>query len=319
MNRSNKSRGFTLIELLVVISIIALLIALLLPALARAKALANRIVCASNLHNNSEALMIYAGSNKGFYPDLIRPQFNEQPGHWLWDLEFGTRDMLVKSGTAMANFYCPSNVESDPAVAYNAYPSNHILPFWTPPTETGGNPNNPASNKNVVYGSLLHYSVTGYYWLIERPTNAAYPTSPALQSAPNPAGNWYPFPFYGEVLINNAVRWQYGGIAPQYQSKTQPSGIDGGVDSSDIPIITDAIVETNGDYVNSPGAYAGGASSHLNPSTGLPDGGNKAFMDGHVSWFEFGNPALVTNPRSLGDWHIRASEPGPAGVVNFLF
>lgn len=319
MKRLGKIRGFTLIELLVVISIIALLIAVLLPALARAKELANRIVCASNLHNNSEALMVYADSNKGFYPDLIRPQFLEQPGHWLWDMEFGTRDMLVQSGTAMANFYCPSNLESNPTLEYNAYPSTNILPFWTPPTETGGNPSNSASNKNIVYGSLLHYCVTGYFWLIQRPTADVYPDSTSLQGAPNPPGNYYPYPFYGESLINNTIRWPYGGIAPQYQSKTQPSGIDGGVAPSDIPIITDSILETNGNYVNSPGAYEGGASSHLNPGTGLPEGGNKAFMDGHVSWFNFGNPALVTNPRSPGDWHIRASEPGGAGIVDFLF
>lgn len=319
MNHFAKNKGFTLIELLVVISIIAVLIAILLPALARAKELANQIVCASNLHNNSEALMIYADSNKGFYPDLIRPQFNEYPGRWLWDLEFGDRDMLVNSGTAFANFYCPSNLETNPKVAFNTYPSANILPFWTPPTETGGNPANPASNRNVVYGSQLHICVTGYFWLIQRPTGAAYPDSTALQGAPNPPGNYYPFPFYGENLINNSIRWPYGGIAPQYQSKTEPSGVDGGVAPSDIPIITDSILETNGNYVNSPGAYAGGASSHLNPSTGLPEGGNKAFMDGHVSWFNFGNPAYVTNPRSPGDWHIRASEPGAAGTVWFLF
>jgi len=64
----NLRKGFTLIELLVVISIIALLIALLLPALARAKSLALRIQCASNMQQDGIAMQEYANEFRGVYP-----------------------------------------------------------------------------------------------------------------------------------------------------------------------------------------------------------------------------------------------------------
>ena len=47
---ARRMRGFTLIELLVVIAIISLLVSILIPSLKRAKELARRAVCASNLH-----------------------------------------------------------------------------------------------------------------------------------------------------------------------------------------------------------------------------------------------------------------------------
>jgi len=66
--RRRDGAGFTLIELLVVISIIALLIAILLPALAKAKELANRTVCSSNVRSMCQGFLIYAQSNKGVFP-----------------------------------------------------------------------------------------------------------------------------------------------------------------------------------------------------------------------------------------------------------
>jgi prepilin-type N-terminal cleavage/methylation domain-containing protein/prepilin-type processing-associated H-X9-DG protein len=60
---NRQSKAFTLIELLVVIAIISLLLSLLLPSLNRAKALAESVVCKSNLKAVSAASKFYYQDN----------------------------------------------------------------------------------------------------------------------------------------------------------------------------------------------------------------------------------------------------------------
>jgi prepilin-type N-terminal cleavage/methylation domain-containing protein len=107
----NGRLAFTLIELLVVIAIIAILAALLLPALAAARARAQRISCLNNLRQFGLALNIYAGDNREFMP---WPNWGTDgspcPSGWLYGF---LRNGNASIGTGNPNF--PNNLTTGSA------------------------------------------------------------------------------------------------------------------------------------------------------------------------------------------------------------
>lgn len=85
-------RGFTLIELLVVISVIAMLMSILMPALQKAKATAQRVVCSSNIRNLTLANLTYAAD----HDDKVVLAISASGDLWLASLEPYYGDPKIK-------------------------------------------------------------------------------------------------------------------------------------------------------------------------------------------------------------------------------
>ena len=102
-----KKKGFTLIELLVVIAIIAILASILFEPLLRARDMARRAVCASNLKQLYLSLIMYAEDYDGWGLSPIywgAPQTIYHYGHWI-DNYFGKVSPVTGDS---ALFRCPS-------------------------------------------------------------------------------------------------------------------------------------------------------------------------------------------------------------------
>jgi prepilin-type N-terminal cleavage/methylation domain-containing protein len=152
-NLRKKIGAFTLIELLVVIAIIAILAALLLPALARAKAKAQRINCTNNLKQVGLSFRTFAIDNDGNMPQTL----SQSQGGASEDV--GVRKLDVNqtlSHGVSKMFLCMSNELSTPKILFcpAEYESSYrsAASSFADPRTAGGTAN------NVLYTNDLQVS-----------------------------------------------------------------------------------------------------------------------------------------------------------------
>lgn len=255
-------KAFTLVELLVVIAIIALLLAILMPALQRVREAGRRAKCASGLHNNGIALMVYAEGFNGKFPLKIAGNPANSPvniGNDGWDFlpsfnKVRCDGVLAKCGLTRQSLYCPSN--------------------WC---------QNVPKTQDQYWNTDMVIHLTGYQWLVQLwglwdntdPARMPLPLSAAGVPSKRWAESTYDKkPADQELLMDLVMADTVGYNA----SNGYPNG--------------------NFAKITVGGQVWFHTSSHLGRKPDAPAGGNILFVDGHVQWRNYSQMQLRINTGS---------------------
>lgn len=291
---TRRGHGFTLIELLVVVAIIALLISILLPALKQARDQAKKAVCSANLRSIAQATISYTLDNRDRVPvhqgpepdyvyvrnsstiqalgnewhlgELLMPYMNmDPPVRGNAGLKFRDEDLALSARNGKI-FYCPQTGNANGATAN--------FPTWGNPSTFGSFMDyaqfwgwiGPSSMR--IGGKLQALTADGFYRVLDDDQNVL-PGDPN-----NPSDQWalYELPFSAARLDHRRV----------------PNS------SSEVPMYGDYLASFNRmapqirtDFQAQrllPEAGNHPWTGHTPGSSLRVQGGNFAYVDGHVEW-----------------------------------
>ena len=172
--------GFTIVELLVVIAITGVLLSILMPSLMRAKALARRLECTSNLRQIYVAVGLYLDAHDNAYPCAQDP-VSTSPFYWLW-MGRGWRGFLEPylDGSIDVNnpsvLLCPAD-RTDPD-KYESTSYGYSMAFYHSPEQidtmnriedTYTNPQPSIPQKQVTVGNPSGKILIGEWFSNHRP------------------------------------------------------------------------------------------------------------------------------------------------------
>ena len=129
---NGSDHAFTLVELLAVLAILGLLAGMVTPAIEKARAKTENVVCVSNLRQIGTAVWLYVPENGNRFPSINNP--------WGEPIFTNGQTMLEALGTYGLTekvLACPADMRSSES-SYRRYTNSYEYVPWSSEEETAG-------------------------------------------------------------------------------------------------------------------------------------------------------------------------------------